>query len=108
MRKKGLIAILCVLLAALPLGAVFKEDNLNHTLTVLLMELKESYANLIRISGSAEKRIQEQHEKLEEQQKQLNRQQMQISEMQAEIKELKELVQKAQDQAYRAFRLAMI
>ena len=64
MRKKGLIAILCALLVALPLGAVFQEDNLNHTLTVLLMELKESYANLIRISGSAEKRIQEQHEKL--------------------------------------------
>ncbi len=64
MRKKGLIAILCALLVALPLGAVFQEDSLNHTLTVLLMELKESYANLIRISGSAEKRIQEQHEKL--------------------------------------------
>ncbi|MEE3376633.1 MAG: hypothetical protein VZR22_08025, partial [Candidatus Cryptobacteroides sp.] len=64
MRKKGLTAILCALLVAFPLGAVFKEDNLNHTLTVLLMELKESYANLIRISGSAEKRIQEQHERL--------------------------------------------
>ena len=64
MRKKGLTAILCALLVAFPLGAVFQEDSLNHTLTVLLMELKESYANLIRISGSAEKRIQEQHEKL--------------------------------------------
>ena len=64
MRKKGLTAILCALLVALPLGAVFQEDSLNHTLTVLLMELKESYANLIRISGSAEKRIQEQHERL--------------------------------------------
>ncbi len=64
MRKKGLIAILCALLVVLPLGAVFKEDNLNHTLTVLLMELKESYANLIRFSGSAEKRIQDQHKKL--------------------------------------------
>lgn len=52
--------------------------------------------------------IQEQHEKLEEQQKQLNRQQMQIGEMQAEIRELKELVQKAQDKADSAYRLAWI
>ena len=64
MRKKAIIAALCALLVVLPLGAVFQEDSLNHTLTVLLMELKESYANLIRISGSAEKRMQEQHEKL--------------------------------------------
>ena len=64
MRKKGLIAALAVLLAVWPMGAVFKEDNLNHTLTVLLMELKENYANLIKFSGSAEKRIQEQHKRL--------------------------------------------
>ena len=64
MRKKRLIAALCALLVVLPLGAVFQEANLKHTLTVLLMELKETYANLIRISGTAEKRIQEQHEKL--------------------------------------------
>lgn len=64
MRKKGLIAALGVLLAVCPMGAVFKEDNLNHTLTVLLMELKENYANLIKFSGSAEKRIQEQHKRL--------------------------------------------
>ena len=64
MRKKGLIAALGVLLAVWPMGAVFKEDNLNHTLTVLLMELKENYANLIKFSGSAEKRIQEQHKRL--------------------------------------------
>lgn len=64
MRKKGLIAALGVLLAVWPMGAVFKEDNLNHTLTVLLMELKENYANLIKFSGSAEKRIQEQHKHL--------------------------------------------
>lgn len=64
MRQKGIAAALCALLAVLPLGAVFKEDNLNHTLTVLLMELKETYANLIQFSGSAEKRIEEQHERL--------------------------------------------
>ena len=64
MRKKGLIAALGVLLVVWPMGAVFKEDNLNHTLTVLLMELKENYANLIKFSGSAEKRIQEQHKRL--------------------------------------------
>ena len=64
MRKKGLIAALGILLAVWPMGAVFKEDNLNHTLTVLLMELKENYANLIKFSGSAEKRIQEQHKRL--------------------------------------------
>ena len=64
MKKKRVIAALCTLLVMLPLGAVFKEDNLNHTLSVLLMELKESYANIIRISGSAEKRIQEQHQRL--------------------------------------------
>ena len=67
MKKKGLIAVLgALLLVVLPLGAVFKEDNLNHTLSVLLMELKESYANVIQISGTAEKRIQEQHQRLAE------------------------------------------
>ena len=67
MRKKRIIAVLCALLVAIgPIWAVFKEDNLNHTLSVLLMELKETYSGLIQFSGSAEKRIQEQHQRLVE------------------------------------------
>ena len=64
MRKKRIIALLCVLLPMAPLWAVFKENNLNQTLSVLLMELKETYAGLQKFSGSAEQRIQEQHQKL--------------------------------------------
>ena len=64
MRKKRIIALLAVLLMAAPLWAVFKENNLNQTLSVLLMELKETYANLQLFFGSAEKRIAEQHQKL--------------------------------------------
>ena len=67
MRKKRIIAALCALLMVIPpIGAVFKEDNLNHTLNVLLMELKETYAGLIQFSGTAEKRIKEQHQRLVE------------------------------------------
>ena len=67
MKKKCLLAALCSFLVALvPVWAVFKEDNLNHTLSVLLMELKETYAGLLQFSGSAEKRIQEQHQRLVE------------------------------------------
>lgn len=66
MKKKRIILLLSVLLLALPLRAVFKEDNLNQTLSVLLMELKETYAGLLRFSGSAEKRIQDQHQRLVE------------------------------------------
>ena len=64
MRKKRILALLSILLVAAPLWAVFKENNLNQTLSVLLMELKETYAGLERFSGSAEKRIQEQHQRL--------------------------------------------
>ena len=67
MRKKRIIAVLCAFVMAIaPIGAVFKEDNLNHTLSVLLMELKETYSGLIQFSGSAEKRIKDQHQKLVE------------------------------------------
>ena len=67
MKKKRIIAAFCaVLLAIGPVWAVFKEDNLNHTLSVLLMELKETYTGLIRFSGSADKRIKEQHQRLVE------------------------------------------
>ncbi len=65
--KKRLIAVLGALLVVIgPTWAVFKEDNLNHTLSVLLMELKETYSGLLRFSGSAEKRIKEQHQRLAE------------------------------------------
>ena len=64
MRKRRIIALLSILLVAAPLWAVFKENNLNQTLSVLLMELKETYANLQLFFGSAEKRIAEQHQKL--------------------------------------------
>ena len=65
--KKRLIAISAALLVLVgPVWAVFKEDNLNHTLSVLLMELKETYSGLLQFSGTAEKRIQEQHQRLVE------------------------------------------
>lgn len=65
--KKRLIAISAALLLLIgPVWAVFKEDNLNHTLSVLLMELKETYSGLLQFSGTAEKRIQEQHQRLVE------------------------------------------
>ena len=67
MRKKRIAAVLLSLLLVIgPVWAVFKEDNLNHTLSVLLMELRETYSGLIQFSGSAEKRIQEQHQRLVE------------------------------------------
>ena len=63
--KKRLIAVLGALLLVIgPTWAVFKEDNLNHTLSVLLMELKETYSGLLQFNGSVEKRIQEQHQRL--------------------------------------------
>ena len=41
--KKRLIAISAALLLLIgPVWAVFKEDNLNHTLSVLLMELRDN------------------------------------------------------------------
>ena len=63
--KKRLIAVLgAILLVIGPTWAVFKEDHLNHTLSVLLMELKETYSGLLQFNGSVEKRIQEQHQRL--------------------------------------------
>ena len=63
--KKRLIAVLGALLVVIgPTWAVFKEDNLSHTLSVLLMELKETYSGLLQFNGSVEKRIQEQHQRL--------------------------------------------
>lgn len=65
MNKKRIIASLCVfLLVLVPVWAVFKEKNLQQTLSVLLLELKETYNTLLNFNGSAEKRIQEQHERL--------------------------------------------
>ena len=57
-KKRFLTVLLSLLLVIGPVWAVFKEDNLNHTLSVLLMELRETYSGLIQFSGSAEKRIQ--------------------------------------------------
>ena len=65
-KKRFLTVLLSLLLVIGPVWAVFKEDNLNHTLSVLLMELKETYTGLLGFSGSAEKRIQEQHQRLVE------------------------------------------
>ena len=64
MRKRILIALSAILLAAGPLWAVFKEKSLHQTLSVLLMELKETYAGIISFNGSAEKRIKDQHQRL--------------------------------------------
>ena len=65
MNKKRIIVSLCVFLMVLvPVWAVFKEKNLQQTLSVLLLELKETYSNLLHFNGSAEKRIQEQHDRL--------------------------------------------
>lgn len=58
MNKKRIIASLCVfLLVLVPVWAVFKEKNLQQTLSVLLLELKETYNTLLNFNGSAEKRI---------------------------------------------------
>ena len=65
MNKKRIIVSLSVfLLVIVPVWAVFKEKNLQQTLSVLLLELKETYNTLLNFNGSAEKRIQEQHERL--------------------------------------------
>ena len=65
MTKKRITIALCILLTALiPAWAVFKEKNLNQTLTVLLMELRETYKGIVEFNGSAEKRIKEQHQRL--------------------------------------------
>ena len=65
MRKKRLIVALGVLLLGLvPAWAVFKEKSLHQTLSVLLMELKETFDGMVRLNGTAEKRIQEQHQRL--------------------------------------------
>ena len=65
-KKRFLTVLISLLLVIGPVWAVFKEDNLNHTLSVLLMELKETYSGLLQFSGSAEKRIEEQHQRLVE------------------------------------------
>ncbi len=64
MKKRIILASLALLLLATPLYSVFKEENLKHTLSVLLMELKETYEGIIQYNGTAEKRIQEQHQRL--------------------------------------------
>lgn len=63
MKKRSILIAVLVLLAV-PAVAVFKEKNLNQTLSVLFMELKETYNVLLRFNGSADKRIKEQQQKL--------------------------------------------
>ena len=63
-KKRILVSLSVFLLVLVPVWAVFKEKNLQQTLSVLLLELKETYNTLLNFNGSAEKRIQEQHERL--------------------------------------------
>lgn len=64
MRKKRIIAVIAIALAAIPAIAVFKEKDLKQTLLVLLSELKEDYERVVLFSASGSQRIQQQHQKL--------------------------------------------
>jgi len=64
MKKKYAILLAMVLAAVMPSWAVFKEENLHQTLSVLMEELKDTYERVDRSSGRMEKRIIEQHERL--------------------------------------------
>ncbi|MBQ7162879.1 MAG: mechanosensitive ion channel [Bacteroidales bacterium] len=64
MKKKYAILLAMVLAAVMPSWAVFKEENLHQTLSVLMEELKDTYERVDRSSGWMEKRIVEQHERL--------------------------------------------
>lgn len=64
MRKKGLIAVLALVLAAIPAIAVFKEKDLKQTLLVLLSELTDDYENVVRRSAASAQRVNVQHQNL--------------------------------------------
>ena len=64
MRKKSIIAVIALALAAIPAIAVFKEKDLKQTLLVLLSELTSDYENVVRRSPSSAQRVQAQHQKL--------------------------------------------
>ena len=61
MKKRLMAALGALMILAAPVWAVFKEKDLHQTLSVLLMELKETYSGMLQFSGSVEKRVQEQH-----------------------------------------------
>ena len=63
MKKRILIAAAAALLA-LPALAVFKEENLTRTLSVLLTELREDYAGITRINNNSQRRVEAQHQQL--------------------------------------------
>lgn len=63
MKKRTIIALLLVLVA-LPAIAVFKEENLLQTLTVLKGELQTSVDRIHNRGNSSQKRIEAQHRKL--------------------------------------------
>ena len=64
MRKKSIIAVIALALAAIPAVAVFKEKDLKQTLLVLLSELSDDYDNVVRRSASSAVRVKAQHQKL--------------------------------------------
>ena len=64
MRKKSIIAVIALALAAIPAIAVFKEKDLKQTLLVLLSELTDDYENVVRRSERSAQRIQQQHKNL--------------------------------------------
>lgn len=64
MRKKGIIAVLALALAAIPAIAVFKEKDLKQTLLVLLSELSDDYENVVRRSAASAQRVNVQHQNL--------------------------------------------
>jgi len=64
MRKKSIIAVIAIALAAIPAVAVFKEKDLKQTLLVLLSELSDDYENVVRRSAASAQRIKSQHQNL--------------------------------------------
>ena len=64
MRKKSIIAVIALALAAIPAIAVFKEKDLKQTLLVLLSELSDDYDNVVRRSAASAQRIKVQHQNL--------------------------------------------
>ena len=64
MRKKSIIAVIALALAAIPAIAVFKEKDLKQTLLVLLSELTADYENVVLRSERSAQRINSQHKNL--------------------------------------------
>lgn len=64
MKRKSIIAVIALTLAAIPAIAVFKEKDLKQTLLVLLSELTDDYDKVVNRSASSAKRIQSQHQSL--------------------------------------------